>query len=145
MGSLAKAKLPDVLFVLVPLAIGSVPLWLLRWKMNLLTLSEEEARAIGVNINRLRVIVILCATLITAASVSVSGLIGWVGLVVPHIGRKLAGNDFRRLLPVCAVGGALFLLVVDDVSRNMLATEIPIGILTALIGTPVFLWLITRS
>ena len=90
-------------------------------------------------------VVILCSTLITAASESVSGMIGWVGLVIPHLSRKLVGNDYRVLLPTSMLFGALFLLVVDDISRNLLATEIPIGILTAFIGAPFFLWLITRK
>ena len=99
----------------------------------------------GVNTNRLRWIAILCATVLTAASVSVSGLIGWVGLLIPHLGRKLVGGDCRRLLPCSLLLGAFFLLLTDDVSRNLLAAEIPIGILTALIGAPFFLYLMTRK
>jgi iron complex transport system permease protein len=145
MGSFAKTRLGDVLFVLPALAIGAAPIWALRWRINLLTLSEDEARAIGVNSARVRVVVVAAATLLTAASVSVSGLIGWVGLVVPHIARRLVGSDCRRLVPTAAITGALFLLVVDDVSRTHLSTEIPIGILTAVIGAPVFLWFIRKK
>ncbi|MDR0904833.1 MAG: iron ABC transporter permease [Oscillospiraceae bacterium] len=145
MGSLAKTKTADVLFALVPMAIGIVPLMLLRWRINLLTLSDSEARTMGVNVTFVRVAVIICATLITAASVSVSGLIGWVGLVVPHLARRLVGNNYRHLLPASMLGGALFLLIVDNVSRNLLVTEIPIGILTSVIGAPFFIWLITRK
>jgi len=144
MGSLAKTRLDTVAFVLVPMVVGLVPLVLLRWRVNLLTLSDAEARTMGVDVSRVRWVVIVCATLVTAACVSVSGLIGWVGLVVPHLARRLVGNDYRRLLPVSMVGGAVFLLLVDDVSRNLLATEIPLGILTAVIGAPFFLWMITR-
>jgi iron complex transport system permease protein len=97
-----------------------------------------------VDVGAVRVTVIVCATLVTAASVSVSGLIGWVGLVVPHLCRRLVGNNYRHLCPASMLGGALFLLLVDDVSRNLLLTEIPIGILTAVIGAPFFIWLITR-
>ena len=99
----------------------------------------------GVNTNRLRLVVILCATVLTAASVAVSGMIGWVGLVIPHLSRKLVGNDCRYLLPASALFGAIFLLLVDNISRNLLATEIPIGILTAFVGAPFFLYLMTRK
>ncbi|MDR2616182.1 MAG: iron ABC transporter permease [Oscillospiraceae bacterium] len=145
MGSLAKTKPAEVLFAFVPMALGLAPLLLLRWRINLLTLSDSEARTMGVPVGAVRVAVIICATLITAASVSVSGLIGWVGLVVPHLARRLVGNNYRHLLPASMLGGALFLLIVDNVSRNLLLTEIPIGILTSVIGAPFFIWLITRK
>ena len=144
MGSLSGAKKDEVAFVCIPMAVGLIPLLAIRWRLNLLTLGDDEARALGVNARRLRGIVIICSTLITAASVSVSGMIGWVGLVIPHLMRKLVGNDFKYLLPASMLGGAVFLLLVDDVSRNLLQTEIPIGILTAFIGAPFFIWLILR-
>lgn len=144
MGSLSGAKNEEVVFVCIPMAIGLVPLMLIRWRLNILTLGDDEARALGVNPKYLRYLVIACSTLITAASVSVSGMIGWVGLVIPHLMRKIVGNDFKYLLPASALGGAVFLLIVDDVSRNLLQTEIPIGILTAFIGAPFFIWLILR-
>ena len=145
MGSLSGVRLRDVGFAVIPMLIGLVPLYILRWRINLLTLGEEEARAMGVNTKRLRLMVILCATVLTATSVAVSGMIGWVGLVIPHLSRKLVGNDCRHLLPVSTVFGAIFLLLVDNVSRNLLATEIPIGILTAFVGAPFFLYLMTRK
>lgn len=145
MGSLSGARGKDVAFALIPMAIGALPLLLLRWRMNLLTLGEEEASSLGVNTGRLRMVVVLSATFLTAASVSVSGMIGWVGLVIPHLSRKLVGNDGRHLLPVSMLMGALFLLLVDNVSRNLLATEIPIGILTAFVGAPFFIYLMTRK
>ena len=145
MGSLSGARGSDVAFALIPMAIGALVLLLLRWRINLLTLSEDEASALGVNTGRLRMIIVLCATLLTAASVSVSGMIGWVGLVIPHLSRKLVGNDCRHLLPTSMLMGALFLLLVDNVSRNLLATEIPIGILTAFVGAPFFIYLMTRK
>ena len=144
MGSLSGSKLKDVVLVVVPMAIGLVPLFLLRWQINILTLGDEEARTLGVNTNRLRFFVIVCATLVTAASVSVSGMIGWVGLVIPHLSRKLVGSNYRYLLPSSMVAGATFLLLVDNVSRNLLAVEIPIGILTAFIGAPFFIYLISK-
>ena len=145
MGSLNGTEMKDVGFALLPMLLGLVPLFLLRWRINLLTLGEDEARSMGVSPSRLRLVTILCATLLTAASVSASGMIGWVGLVIPHLCRKLVGGDCRRLLPCSMLLGALFLLLCDDVSRNLLATEIPIGILTALIGAPFFLYLMTRK
>jgi iron complex transport system permease protein len=144
MGSLSGAKLKDVGIVFVPMAIGLIPLFLLRWQVNILTLGDEEARTLGVNTNRLRFFVIVCSTLVTAASVSVSGMIGWVGLVIPHLSRKLVGSNYRYLLPASMVAGATFLLLVDNVSRNLLAVEIPIGILTAFIGAPFFIYLISK-
>jgi iron complex transport system permease protein len=145
MGSLAKTTPQAVTLALIPMALGIIPLLLLRWRINVLTLSEDEAKSVGVNVSAVRFAVIVCATLITAASVSVSGLIGWVGLVIPHLMRRLVGNDYRSLTPACVFGGGLFLLLVDDVSRNLFLTEIPIGILTSVIGAPFFIWLITRK
>ncbi len=144
MGSLSGSKLKDVGFIVAPMAIGLIPLFLLRWQVNILTLGDEEARTLGVNTNRLRFFVIVCATLVTAASVSVSGMIGWVGLVIPHLSRKLVGSNYRYLLPASMIAGATFLLLVDNVSRNVLAVEIPIGILTAFIGAPFFIYLISK-
>ena len=145
MGSLSGARKSDVLFALIPMLIGLVPLFLLRWRINLLTLNEEEAASMGVNTRRLRFVVILCATLLTASSVAVSGMIGWVGLVIPHLCRKLVGNDCRFLMPAALTMGGAFLLLVDNVSRNLAATEIPIGILTAFVGAPFFIYLMTRK
>ncbi len=145
MGSLNGSSPRDVLFALVPMALGVLPLLLLRWRINLLTLGDAEAQAMGVNARRLRILVILSATLVTAASVSVSGVIGWVGLVIPHLARRLVGNNYRYLMPASMLLGALFLLLVDDVSRNLLSTEIPLGILTSLIGAPFFICLILKG
>ena len=145
MGSLNGTQPKDVWFAIVPMLIGLVPLFLLRWRVNILTLGDEEARTIGINAKRLRSIVILCSTLITAAAVSVSGVIGWIGLVIPHLTRRMVGNDYRYLMPASMLFGAIFLLLVDNVSRNLFATEIPIGILTSFIGAPFFIYLITRD
>ena len=142
MGSLSSIKQRDVLFLLIPFVLGLVPLLALRWRMNLLTVGEEEAQAIGVNTTLLRLIVIVCATLLTSASVAVSGMIGWVGLVIPHFSRMLFGYDYRRLLPASALFGGAFLLVVDDIARLATTGEIPLGILTAFVGAPLFLYLI---
>jgi len=145
MGSLNGTTPKDLLLAAIPMVIGLVPLLLLRWRINLLTLGDEQARTMGVNAGRLRTVVILCATLITAASVAVSGVIGWVGLVIPHLARKLVGSSYKHLMPASMLFGALFLLVVDDISRSLLATEIPIGILTSFIGAPFFLYLMAKD
>ena len=145
MGSLAGAKMGDIKFAIIPMTIGIVPLLLIRWRLNVLTMGDDEARTMGINTNRVRFIVIICATLTTAASVSVSGMIGWVGLVIPHLARKVVGNNYNHLMPASILFGAIFLLLVDNVSRNLLTTEIPLGILTAFIGAPFFIYLITRE
>ena len=144
MGSFVGATNKELNFVIWPMLIGLIPLFLLRWRLNVLTLGDDEARALGVDAGRVRLVAVVCATLITAASVSVSGMIGWVGLVIPHMMRRLVGSDYRYLLPASVLGGGLFLLMVDNVSRSLSSTEIPIGILTAFIGAPFFLLLITR-
>lgn len=145
MGSLSGAKKEEVTFVMIPMMIGLVLLFLLRWRFNVLTMGDDEARTMGVNSKRIRFVVIVASTLITAASVSVSGMIGWVGLVIPHLSRKLVGNNYKDLIPATMLFGAIFLLIVDNVSRNLLTTEIPLGILTAVIGAPFFIYLITKK
>ena len=145
MGSLSGTRMGTVRFAAVCMAVGLVPLLLLRWRMNLLTLSPDEARAMGVHTDRLRLAVILCATVLTAASVSVSGMIGWVGLVIPHLSRRIVGSDCRRLMPMACLFGAAFLLLVDNMARCLTATEIPIGILTAFVGAPFFIYLMVRG
>ena len=145
MGSLASVKLSDLRFAAVPVLLGLVPLFLLRWRLNLLTVSDAEGRSMGVNTSLLRGIVIVCATLATAGSVCVSGMIGWVGLVVPHLGRLLFGQDNRRLMPASMLLGAAFLMVTDDLARLVSTSEVPLGILTSFVGAPVFLWLIVKG
>lgn len=144
MGSLSGANWRSVMTALIPTVIGMVVLLLLRWRLQLLTIGDEEARALGVHPGRTRLAVILAATLLTAAAISSSGTIGWVGLVIPHMTRKLTGSETRFLLPGTALLGGIFLLVVDNVSRTMLPVELPIGILTAFIGAPFFLWMIVK-
>ena len=142
MGSLSGAKWSDLGFVILPVLIGLIPLLALRWQLNVITMGDDEARAMGVNAHRVRMGIVICSTLVTASAVSVSGMIGWVGLVIPHMMRRLVGSDYRFLMPASMLGGGIFLLVVDNVSRNATTSGIPIGILTAFIGAPFFLWLI---
>jgi iron complex transport system permease protein len=145
MGSLATVRYGDLLWILFPMFIGSLVLFLLRWRINILSLGDEEAKALGMNVEKMRLIIIVCATLITSAAVSISGVIGWVGLVVPHISRMIVGPNYSRLLPMSTVIGASFMLLVDDLSRTVTATEIPLGILTSLVGAPLFAYLIKRG
>ena len=145
MGSLNGTQPEDVKFAVIPMLIGLIPLLLLRWRLNILTFGDEEATTMGINAKRLRTVVIICSTLVTAASVSVSGMIGWIGLVIPHLARRLVGNNYKALMPATMLMGALFLLIVDDFSRTLFTTEIPIGILTSLIGAPFFIYLISRD
>lgn len=142
MGSLSSIKMKDLGFAFLPILIGALPIILLRWRINLLSLSDSEARSMGINTSRLRIIVILSATLMTAASVSISGMIGWVGLVIPHFSRLLIGVDNRKVVPSSILLGGSFLLFVDNLARIITTSELPLGILTSFIGAPVFLYLI---
>lgn len=145
MGSLTGANMRDIGMVLPIMLIGCATLFALRWRINILTMGDDEAATMGVNARRTRIVVIIAATLVTAASVCVTGMIGWVGLVIPHLCRMLVGADYRRLIPASMLMGASFLLIVDDVARLATTAEIPIGILTAFVGAPFFLYLITRK
>lgn len=142
LGSMTAVTRFDVLSILPALVLGLVPLVLLRWRMNVMTLGEEEAQTLGIDTLKTRIVLIAGATLVTAATVSVTGIIGWIGLVIPHIARMLVGPDFRRLLPAAMMLGAAYLLVVDMLARSIAAIEVPLGILTATVGAPFFLWLL---
>lgn len=145
MGSLSGANMGKLSYVWIPMLIALVPILVLRWKINLLTMDDEEARTMGINTGRVRIVVIVCATLLTAASVSVSGMIGWVGLVIPHLARRMVGNDCRILIPAAGLTGGIFMILVDDVARNLYTTELPLGVLTAFIGAPFFIYLMARK
>lgn len=145
MGSLASVNGRDVSAALWPVGLGLFLLLLLRWNLNVMSFGDEEAKALGVNTARLRLLVIVCATLMTASAVAISGVIGLVGLVVPHLARLLVGPDYERLLPAATLLGSLFLLVVDNLARTLYAVEIPLGILTSFIGAPFFLYLLINT
>ena len=144
LGSLAGATQGDILAAALAAVPWLVVLFLLRWRLNLLTLGEDEARALGVPTARLRLAAIVAATFATAACTALAGSVGWVGLVVPHAARMLGGADLRRVLPLSMLLGAAFLLGVDTVARSAAKVEIPLGVLTAVLGTPLFLWLLAR-
>jgi iron complex transport system permease protein len=143
MGSLGRAGPADVLLAAIPIGLSFLVLFLVRWQVNVLAMGEEEALALGVDAWRIRLIVILASTLMTAPAVSICGVIGWVGLLIPHIARMISGPNFETLLPVSLLLGGSYLLLVDDVIRFM-RVEIPLGVLTALIGAPFFVFLLTR-
>ena len=142
LGSLAAANPRDLTSLLPAVAVGLIPLGLLRWQIDVMTLGEEEATVLGVDTRMLRIVVIAAATLMTSAAVAASGIIGWVGLVVPHLARLTVGPAFARLLPVSLLFGAGYLLAVDTAARTIGPVELPLGVLTAAFGTPVFLWLL---
>jgi iron complex transport system permease protein len=142
LGSLAAANVSDLLPLFGPVAVGTAVLIALRWRMNVMSLPEEEARSLGVATGPLRIAIVVAATLTTSASVATAGIIGWVGLVVPHLARSLVGPDFARLLPAAAILGGGYLLLIDTLARTAAEVEIPLGILTAVVGTPFFIWLL---
>lgn len=145
MGGLANAREDDLLGLAIAFVVGCVGLMLLRWKLNVMALGDEEAASLGVNVRRTRLGVIALATLLTASSVAIAGMVGWVGLIVPHMARFLVGPDHRYLLPASMLLGGTFLLLVDDVCRSIYTTEIPLSILTAILGAPLFVYLICKQ
>ena len=145
MGSLAGLRYTRLLVILPGFLAASVVLFLYRWRINILSMGNREAKSMGLNVRRDRTVVILAATLLTALVVSISGIIGWVGIVIPHLARMIVGPDFRKLLPVSASLGTCYLLVIDDLCRTLTAQEIPIGVITGIIGIPIFLYFILRE
>ena len=145
LGSFSAIRKSEVWTALPMVLIGLLPLLALRWRINVLSLGDEEAKALGVEAGRLRLAVVTAATLMTASVVAISGVIGWVGLIIPHIARMAVGPSFDRLLPTAMLMGASYLLLVDTLARTMARIEVPIGILTAILGAPFFLWLLMRG
>lgn len=145
LGSLSAINPRDVELTAVPMAIGLAPLLLLRWQINVLAFGEDEARALGANTGTLRWLIICFATLLTAVSVAIAGMVGWVGLVIPHCARMIVGPNYKVLLPASMLIGAIYLMLVDDLARTGYVIEIPLGIVTALVGAPFFLYLLVRG
>ncbi len=145
LGGLSTITASDLISVAPLMLVGFIPLILLRWRMNILSLSDEEARALGLNVEVTRLVFILSATLITASAVSIAGIIGWLGLIVPHIARLLVGANFSQQLPVSLLVGAIMLLITDTLARTIANIELPLGILTSAIGAPFFLMLLLRT
>ncbi|MBS5451351.1 MAG: iron ABC transporter permease [Coriobacteriia bacterium] len=145
MGSIAKVTWADLKIFLIPYVLGAVPLLLLRWRLNTLAFGDAEAVSLGVNVPLLRAILILCSTLLTAAVVAIAGVVGWVGLIIPHMVRFITGPDNRVVLPLSLVFGAGFLVIVDTACRTLMASEIPLGILTSIIGAPFFFFILLKT
>ncbi|MCR4777754.1 MAG: iron ABC transporter permease [Lachnospiraceae bacterium] len=145
MGSLSGAGYKNLIFGAPAILFGLIVIYLIRWKLNLLPLREEEAVSTGVNIKALRVVTMLCATLMTASVISMCGQVGWVGLLIPHMCRMMVGSNHKRLIPFSISIGAAFMVAVDTVARSATASEIPISILTAIIGAPFFIYLMRRT
>lgn len=144
MGSLAKVNYGDLLFFAVTFIVGLIPIMALRWRLNVLSFGEDEAKAMGVNVGAVRLISIVCATLLTAAVVSIAGTIGWVGLMIPHLVRFIVGPNNKTLIPMSLLTGGLFMLIVDDFCRSLLSYEIPLGVLTSLLGAPFFIFILYK-
>lgn len=145
LGSLAKVDLHSIAATLPALLIGGITLGLLRWHLTVLSLGDHLATSTGLNVRLERLLIIVAGTLLTAATVCLSGNIGWVGLVIPHMARRLVGTDERYALPLSALVGALFLLLIDTLARTISAGEIPLSILTGFIGAPLFIYLLIRK
>ncbi|MGW0045524.1 FecCD family ABC transporter permease [Rhodococcus sp. NPDC003348] len=145
MGSLATATYGKVAIAAVPIVSAGVVVLALRWRLNILSMGDEDATAMGLRPQRLRALLLGCVALITAGSVAVAGVVGWVGLVVPHLVRMMVGTDNRRVLPISALLGAIYLTVIDTLARTLTTAEIPIGILTAIIGAPFFVGLLIKN
>ena len=145
LGSLASVRPEDIWASLPMVLISLVPVVLLRWRMNVMSLGDEEAAALGSDPRRLRLVFVIAATMMTAAVVAIAGIVGWVGLVIPHIARLLVGPNFNRFLPVAMIAGGGYLLLIDLLARTIASTETPLGVLTAIVGAPVFIWLLASG
>ena len=145
MGSLGNVSLQDLSLSIIPITISMIGLLAIRWRINVLSMGEKEAKSLGVHTERIKLVIIIFSTIITSTAVSICGIIGWVGQVIPHFCRMLVGPDHKALLPATVFVGAAYILLVDNLCRLLTATEIPIGILTAIIGAPIFAYLLRKT
>lgn len=145
MGSFAYITLADLAAILPILLIPTIILILIAWWIDVLSMGEDEAKTLGVRVDLIRGIAIVCSTLLTAGSVALAGTISWVGLIIPHFGRMLVGPSHRKLLPLCGLLGGVFMLLVDTLTRTLGTVEMPVSIITGLLGAPVFVWLLFRQ
>jgi len=144
MGSLARVRINDIGLSAVPMILGLTILFVLRWRINLLTMDEDEAKSLGINIKRYRLIFITVSTMLSAAAICLGGLIGWVGLMVPHMARTLIGANYKQLIPACGIIGAIYLLIMDNIARSVLSLELPLGVVVSVMGAPFFVFLIIK-
>jgi iron complex transport system permease protein len=145
MGGVGKITLNDVEWAFLPISVALIMLYIIRWQVNVLSVGEEEAQTLGINIRCIQMLVLACATLLASAAVSISGILTWVGLLIPHMARMLVGTNFAMLLPASVLMGGTYLLLIDDLSRSIFSVEIQVGILTALIGAPFFVFLLAKA
>lgn len=145
MGSLSNVTFPDLMLAGIPYLAAMAGLIIVRWKLNVLSMGDMEAHALGVNSERYKLLIIICTTVITSVSVAFCGIIGWVGQVIPHFCRMIVGPDHKTLIPAAMLVGAAYLLMIDDLCRLLSTNEIPLGILTAVIGAPIFAWLLRQT
>ena len=145
MGSLARVNAAQLLSVSPVLLLSLTVMFAVSWRLNILSLGEQEAQTVGVDIPKLRGVTIICASLLTACSVCISGTIGWIGLIIPHFGRLICGSDNTKLLPVAAMLGGGFMIVIDTMARCLTSMEIPLSILSGLVGAPFYAWLLYRQ
>ncbi|MFV0427233.1 MAG: FecCD family ABC transporter permease [Beutenbergiaceae bacterium] len=145
LGSVATVRLSDIALVVVPMLVAMVLLLMLRWRVTLLSLGDAEARSLGINVKTVRGVIIICATIATAGAVSLAGTVSWVGLIIPHLARLAVGEENRFLVPLSLIMGAIFMLVVDTIARTLTGSEIPLSIVTGILGAPLFLWLLGRQ
>lgn len=145
MGSLGSVSLNDLLISMIPMVVCMAGLWIMRWRINVLSMGDREARSLGVHTEQIKIAIIIFTTIITSTAVSICGIIGWVGQVIPHFCRMLVGPDHKKLIPATMFVGAAYILMVDNLCRLLTATEIPLGILTAIIGAPVFAFLLRKT
>ena len=145
MGSLGNVSLQDLLLSIIPITVSIIGLLAIRWRINVLSMGDKEARSLGIHTERIKIVIIIFSTIITSTAVSICGIIGWVGQVIPHFCRMLVGPDHKALLPATVFVGAAYILLVDNLCRLLTATEIPIGILTAIIGAPIFAYLLRKT
>lgn len=144
MGSLSGASYDEILRILPLYIVALATIFMFRWRVNVLAIGDQEARSFGVDVRRDRSIVIVCSSIITALTVSISGIIGWVGIVVPHLARMIVGPDFRKLIPASLSLGICYMLLIDDICRTATSSEIPIGVITGIVGVPLFLYFIYK-
>ena len=145
MGSMSRASISSLMIGIPFIVIGTALLFMLRWRLNILSLHEDEAKALGINVKKYRLLVMIASTMTTASCVSMCGQVGWVGLLIPHVARMIYGSDNKKLIPACIGIGATFMVIIDTMARSATAAEIPVSILTALIGAPFFVLLLRKT
>lgn len=145
MGGLTSVNIGDVVALIIPLTVALIPLLLLRYQLNIISFGDQEAKTMGVNVRFVRMLMIVCSTLLTAGTVAIAGMVSWVGLIIPHIARLLAGPNYKHLLPLSILIGAIFMMIVDDLARGLFSVEIPLGIVTSIIGGPFFIYLLFKG